>query len=187
MMTSMIRRMVESLLAALAAAVASVATASAAPIVVGQWTWTGEDFGAGPEAVFTVTNSSAVPLAFPSLESLAPGQGWQSGTFTNIVITLTPVDACPVLNDCSVTIADIAPGASDFNLEMVELATVVSATLSLDFLGQMLTSTISRVGDGGLLIHDFTPAPAPVPEPMSVALFVLGSAAWLTRRLHSRL
>ncbi len=180
------RRLMKTVLTTLMVGFVSMGTASAAPIVVGTWTWTdlGElDFiPLGSE--FAVTNSSQAPLQHPSLDPLAPGQGWQPGDFTNIVVTLTPVGACPVLVDCSVTIADIGAGSVDVNLDFVDTLAVASATLSLDFLGQTLTSTISAVGGGGLLIYDFTPAQ--VPEPAGLALVSLGSAAWLATRRQRR-
>lgn len=176
------RRLMKMVLATLMVGFVSIGTASAAPIVVGTWTWTdlGELDGIPLGSEFAVTNSSQAPLQHPSLDPLAPGQGWQAGAFTNIVVTLTPVGACPVPTDCSVTIQDLGAGISGFNLEFVDTLAVASATLSLDFLGQTLTSTIWAVGDGGLLIYDFTLAQAP--EPASLVLVTLGGAAWLVRR-----
>lgn len=180
------RRLMKTVLATLVVGFVSVGTASAAPIVVGQWTWTEEDFGLGPEAVFTVTNFSNVP-AEPAqdLPPIVPvPSGWQPGDFTNIFVTLTPSGSCPVALDCSVTILDIDEGLSAFNLESVDSSAVASATLTLQFLGQTLTSTINAAGDGGLLVYEFTPTQ--VPEPASLALVSLGSAAWFAKRRRRR-
>lgn len=174
----MSRRICRTALAAVVIGWLSIGVASATPIVVGQWTWTDDEFLG---SIFDVTNSSGTPLVYPSLDLLVPDQGWQSGSFTNIVVTLTPVGSCPVAQDCWVSIDDIDAGLQGVNLDIVDTTAVSSATLSLQFRGQTLTSTISTLGDGGSLIYEFTPAQQ-VPEPASLALTALGGAAWLVRR-----